>query len=206
MTPGNQAAITAQEWLSGMNKGEYCVKIKYEESFVANDFASTLEPMLMSLKPGLPVANPYQESDFDKRIAGSLSSLKSSTCHAKDQALKANLIEEVNISNNKIAIMIIIKQSFRDLELKICLNATSLNLDLDLLQAFVQEQLSYQDAKYPQQLSDLAAWHPDETQMVLPQMPHCCEPSESPPPINKGEVREGTTFSHKPKARSKTRS
>lgn len=101
MTPGNKAAITAQEWLSGINKGEYCVKIKREELFVANNFMSTLEPVLMSLKPGLPVANPYQESDFGKGIALSLNSLKSSTCSARVQAIKANLIEEVNITNNK---------------------------------------------------------------------------------------------------------
>lgn len=56
-------------------------------------------------------------------------------------------------------------------------------------QAFLQEQLSYQDAKYPHELSDLMGWQPDETQLVLPCMPHCCEPSERPPPTTKGEVR-----------------
>lgn len=101
MTPGNQAAITAQEWLSGINKGEWCDKIRREEIFVANGFMSTLEPVLMSLKPGLRVANPYQESHFGRGTAGSLSSLKSGTCSARASALRANLIEEVNISNDQ---------------------------------------------------------------------------------------------------------
>uniref|UniRef100_A0A8C6U2G7 Coronin n=1 Tax=Neogobius melanostomus TaxID=47308 RepID=A0A8C6U2G7_9GOBI len=39
MTAGNQAAMTAQEWLSGVNRG----------------------PVLMSLKPGARVTNPYPE-------------------------------------------------------------------------------------------------------------------------------------------------
>lgn len=101
MTPGNQAAITAQEWLSGISKGECCVKIRYKELFVPNDFMSTLEPVLMSLEPGLRVANPYQESHFGRGTAGSLSSLKSSTCPARASAQRANLIEEVSISDGK---------------------------------------------------------------------------------------------------------
>lgn len=101
MTPRNQAAITAREWLSGINKGEWCFNIRHEELFVANDFMSTLEPVLMSLKPGLRVANPYQQSHFGRGTALPLSSLKSSTCPARASSLRANLIEEVLIGNSK---------------------------------------------------------------------------------------------------------
>lgn len=101
MTPGKQAAITAQEWLSGINKGEWCFKIRHEELSADNDFISKLEPVLMSLKPGLRVANPYQESHFGRGTAGSLISLKSSIFPARASALKANLIEEVSISMAK---------------------------------------------------------------------------------------------------------
>lgn len=83
-------------------------------------------------------------------------------------------------------------------KIEINVAATTQNLYLNPLQAFVLEQLSYQDAKYPRQLSDLAGWQPDETQLVLSQMSHCCEPSESPPPINNGEAREDTSSSTKP--------
>lgn len=91
----------------------------------------------------------------------------------------------------------------RSLKLKL-VDTTTQTLYLNPLQAFVLEQLSYQDAKYPRQLSDLAGWQPDETQLVLSQMPHCCEPSESLPPITKGEAREDTTHGPKPKVGSGT--
>lgn len=95
----SRMAVRNQQGLVG--GCSWCVKIRHEELFVACDFMSTLEPVLMSLKPGLQVANPYQESHFGRGIAGSLSSLKLSTCSAKTSALKVNLIEEVNISNGK---------------------------------------------------------------------------------------------------------
>ncbi|XP_046873546.1 coronin-2B-like [Hypomesus transpacificus] len=110
MTAGDQAAMTAQEWLSGNNRG----------------------PLLMSLKPGARVTNPYPER-APERGQG------------------------------------------RPLE-----------------QAFLQEQLAYQDAKYPQDLSDLSGWQPDETQApgwAYPQCtPHCCEPSEQAPPPAEREL------------------
>lgn len=61
----------------------------------------------MSLKPGLPVDNPYQESDLG--IAGSLSSFKSSTRLARDQPRRGNSIKEVNISDHKERIIIMIQ-------------------------------------------------------------------------------------------------
>lgn len=52
-------------------------------------------------------------------------------------------------------------------------------------EAFLEEQLSYQDAKYPE--DDLSEWQPDGTQ--LPLWTHCCEPLETPPPLSDQEVR-----------------
>lgn len=60
------------------------------------------------------------------------------------------------------------------------------------LEAFLEEQLAYQDAKYPREVSDLSGWQPDETQIPLWTYcctPHCCEPAERPPPTTESEVR-----------------
>ncbi|CAL1590260.1 unnamed protein product [Knipowitschia caucasica] len=51
-TAGNQAAMTAQEWLSGVNRG----------------------PVLMSLKPGTRVTNPYPELAPERGLNRQLSS------------------------------------------------------------------------------------------------------------------------------------
>uniref|UniRef100_UPI003AAC7890 coronin-2A-like n=1 Tax=Centroberyx gerrardi TaxID=166262 RepID=UPI003AAC7890 len=122
MTAGNQAAMTAQEWLSGVNRG----------------------PVLMSLKPGTRVANPYPETPPDKGLARQLSSLRFQTGPAGP-----------------------------------------------LSQAFLREQLAYQDAKYPREVSDLSGWQPDETQAppwAYCCTPHCCEPAERPPPRTESEL------------------
>lgn len=62
------------------------------------------------------------------------------------------------------------------------------------LKDFLEEQLAYQDAKYPRDLvCDLSGWHPDETQFPLWTYcctPHCCEPAEKPPPTTETEVRQ----------------
>lgn len=68
---------------------------------------------------------------------------------------------------------------------------SSLSLSL-FLEAFLEEQLAYQDAKYPREVSDLSGWQPDETQVPLWSYcctPHCCEPAERPPPTTESEVR-----------------
>ncbi|XP_053272607.1 coronin-2B [Pleuronectes platessa] len=120
MTAGNQAAMTAQEWLSGIDRG----------------------PVLMSLKPATRVANPYPETPAEKGVARQLSSLRFQT--GPDE------------------------------------------------EAFLQEQLAYQDAKYPRDLSDLSGWQPDETQIPLWMYcctPHCLEPAERPPPTTESEAR-----------------
>uniref|UniRef100_A0A671UPE0 Coronin n=1 Tax=Sparus aurata TaxID=8175 RepID=A0A671UPE0_SPAAU len=109
MTAGNQAAMTAQEWLSGINRG----------------------PVLMSMKPGTRVANPYPETPAEK------------------------------------------------------------GLPIISLEAFLEEQLAYQDAKYLREVSDLSGWQPDETQIPLWTYcctPHCCEPAERPPPTTESEL------------------
>ncbi|XP_029940408.1 coronin-2A [Salarias fasciatus] len=52
-------------------------------------------------------------------------------------------------------------------------------------EAFLEEQLAYQDAKYPRAPSDLSGWQPDETQCALWTYrftPHCSEPAERAPP------------------------
>uniref|UniRef100_A0A8D0DB39 Coronin n=1 Tax=Sander lucioperca TaxID=283035 RepID=A0A8D0DB39_SANLU len=54
MTAGNQAAMTAQEWLLGINRS----------------------PVLMSLRPGTLIANPYPETPADKGLVRQLSSLR----------------------------------------------------------------------------------------------------------------------------------
>lgn len=49
-------------------------------------------------------------------------------------------------------------------------------------QAFLQEQLAYQDAKYPREPSQLMDWQPDDTQNPLwtsPSAPHWREPTET---------------------------
>uniref|UniRef100_A0A667Y7T3 Coronin n=1 Tax=Myripristis murdjan TaxID=586833 RepID=A0A667Y7T3_9TELE len=54
MTAGNKAAMTAQEWLRGVNRG----------------------PVLMSLRPGTNIANPYPETPADKGLERQLSALR----------------------------------------------------------------------------------------------------------------------------------
>ncbi|XP_063757140.1 coronin-2B-like [Eleginops maclovinus] len=111
MTAGNEAAMTAQEWLSGINRS----------------------PVLMSLKPRTGVANPYPESPAEK------------------------------------------------------MDQTEKNLDF-MEEAFLEEQLSYQDAKYPRQVSDLSGWQQDETLWTNCFSPHCREPAERPPPNTENEL------------------
>ncbi|XP_063324851.1 coronin-2B-like [Pelmatolapia mariae] len=129
MTAGNQAAMTAQEWLLGVNRG----------------------PVLMSLKPDTRVANPYPETPAEKGLVRQLSSLRFQSSQAAVTEIGQDFIEE----------------------------------------AFLEEQLSYQDAKYPKDLSDLSGWQPDETQVPLWTYcctPHCCEPAERPPPMTESEL------------------
>ncbi|XP_029310455.1 coronin-2B-like isoform X2 [Cottoperca gobio] len=126
MTAGNQAAMTALEWLSGINRS----------------------PVLMSLKPGTRVANPYPESPAERRLVRQLSSLR----FQMDPAVTGS--------------------------------------ELDFMEeAFLEEQLAYQDAKYPREVSDLSGWQPDETQTPTYRCtPHCCEPAERPPPTTESET------------------
>ncbi|XP_005752702.1 coronin-2B-like [Pundamilia nyererei] len=128
MTAGNQAAMTAQEWLLGVNRG----------------------PVLMSLKPDPRVPNPYPETPAEKGLVRQLSSLRF-------QSSPAAVTE----------------------------------IGQDFIEVFLEEQLSYQDAKYPKDLSDLSGWQPDETQVPLWTYcctPHCCEPAERPPPMTECEA------------------
>ncbi|XP_045074464.1 coronin-2B-like, partial [Coregonus clupeaformis] len=127
MTAGNEAALTAQQWLSGINRG----------------------PVLMCLKPGTKVANPYPETPPRRGL--------SSLCFQGGVPGGPGSTE----------------------------------------QAFLQEQLSYQDAKYPREVADLSGWQPDETQAPgwaythqtqAAITPHCCEPSECPPPSTESEL------------------
>ncbi|XP_056225878.1 coronin-2A-like [Seriola aureovittata] len=131
MTAGNQAAMTAQEWLSGINR----------------------DPVLISLKPETRVPNPYPETPAEKGLVRKLSHLR----FQMGPAVGA---------------------------------VTGTNLEL-MEEAFLEEQLAYQDAKYPRDLSDLSGWQPDETQIPLWMYcctPHCCEPAERPPPTTESEL------------------
>ncbi|KAL0970615.1 hypothetical protein UPYG_G00244460 [Umbra pygmaea] len=118
MTVGNKAAMTAQQWLSGINRG----------------------PLLISLKPR--VANPYPEVPPRREI--------------------------------------------RNLHFH---TGPPGGTDPNSEQAFLQEQLAYQDAKYPKQSADLSGWQEDETHAPgWSYVPHCPEPSESPPPRIESEL------------------
>ncbi|XP_047453976.1 coronin-2B-like [Mugil cephalus] len=131
MTAGNQAAMTAQEWLLGINRG----------------------PVMMSLKPGTQVTNPYPETPAEKELVRQLSSLRFPMGPAIGAVMRT---------------------------------------ELDFMEeAFMAEQLAYQNAKYPRDLSDLSGWQPDETQIPLWTYcctPHCCEPAERPPPTTESEL------------------
>ncbi|XP_034531993.1 coronin-2B-like [Notolabrus celidotus] len=129
MTVGNQAAMTAQDWLSGMNRG----------------------PVLMSLKPWTQVPNPYPESPAEKG------------------QVRSSLRLQMGPADGSVS-----------------------RMDLDFMEeAFLEEQLAYQVAKYPRAVSDLSGWQPDETQIPLWTYyctPHCCEPAERPPPTTESEL------------------
>ncbi|XP_038588289.1 coronin-2B-like [Micropterus salmoides] len=131
MTAGNQAAMTAQEWMLGINRG----------------------PVMMSLKPGTQVANPYPETPAEKGLVRQLGSLRFQMGPAIGAVTRT---------------------------------------DLDFMEeAFLEEQLAYQDAKYPREVSDLSGWQPDETHIPLWTYcctPHCCEPAERPPPTTESEL------------------
>ncbi|KAM9837047.1 coronin-2A [Aulostomus maculatus] len=129
MTAGNQAAMTAQDWLSGINRS----------------------PVMMSLKPGAGVANPYPETLSEKGLARQLSWFQLGPAVGAVTRTDLLLMEET----------------------------------------FLKEQLAYQDAKYPREISDLSVWQPDETQVPLWAYcctPHCCEPAERPPPTTESEL------------------
>ncbi|XP_039679170.1 coronin-2B-like [Perca fluviatilis] len=131
MTAGNQAAMTAQEWLLGINRS----------------------PVLMSLRPGTLIANPYPETPAEKGLVRQLSSLRFQMDPSVGAVTKARL-------------------EFME-------------------EDFLEEQLAYQDAKYPREVSDLSGWQPDETQIPLWTYcctPHCCEPAERPPPTTESEL------------------
>ncbi|KAM6909047.1 coronin-2A [Xenentodon cancila] len=125
ITAENEAVMTVQEWLLGINRG----------------------PALMSLKPEMQVENPYPEAPADHGQVRELSSIRF------QMGSPAGAVTETH-------------QDLTEL-------------------AFLREQLAYQDAKYPGDLSDLSGWQPDETQTPLWTYcctPHCCEPAERPPP------------------------
>ncbi|XP_029381790.1 coronin-2B isoform X4 [Echeneis naucrates] len=149
MTAGNWAAMTAQEWLSGVNR----------------------DPVLMSLKPETEVPNPYPKPPAERGMVRQLSSLRFQMCPAVDAVTGTNQADLDHIS---------ISRSPDHQSGSVC-----------LFEAFLEEQLAYQDAKYPRDLSDLSGWQPDETEAPLLMYcctPHCCEPAERPPPTTESEL------------------
>lgn len=70
MTAGNQAAMTAEEWLLGVNRGPTAAQPHPPPSTLdMNDnqrsyWTCPAGPVLMSLEPG--TANPYPESSADE--------------------------------------------------------------------------------------------------------------------------------------------
>ncbi|KAM9425677.1 coronin-2B-like [Pholidichthys leucotaenia] len=132
MTAGNQAAMTAREWLLGLNR----------------------DPILMSLDPRTGVPNPYPESPAERtpvRRLGCPWVRRGPADGAATNSPDGDFVEE----------------------------------------DFLEEQLSYQDSKYPKDLSDLSGWQPDETH-VPPWSsrcpPHCREPAEGPPPTTENQL------------------
>uniref|UniRef100_A0A3P9LHY7 Coronin n=1 Tax=Oryzias latipes TaxID=8090 RepID=A0A3P9LHY7_ORYLA len=119
-TAGNQAAVTAREWLLGINR----------------------DPVLISLNPEIKPENPYAE---------------------------------VSTANGRLS----------PIGFMLAPPAAVVTEDQDFIElAFLEEQLSYQVAKYPE--DDLSEWQPDGTQ--LPLWTHCCEPLETPPPLSDQEL------------------
>ncbi|KAI3375990.1 hypothetical protein L3Q82_016521, partial [Scortum barcoo] len=171
MTAGNQAAITAQEWLSGINRG----------------------PVLMSLRPGTRVANPYPESPAEKGLVRQLSSLRFPTGPAVGAVTGSDLhfMEEVEPVKTKQIIITTQTRNVNPAWIKVRFSCCCINQLIVSLEAFLEEQLAYQDAKYPRDVSDLSGWQPDETQIPLWTYcctPHCCEPAERPPPTTESEL------------------
>ncbi|KAL6118238.1 coro2a [Pungitius sinensis] len=137
MTAGNQAAMTAQEWLQGVNRS----------------------PVLMSLNPGTQIANPYPETPAERGLVRQMSPPRFRVDLPVGAVTGPNLdvMQELILSR----------------------------------EAFLEEQLAYQDTKYPREVSDLSGWQPDETQVPLWTYcctPHCREPAEGPPPPSEGEL------------------
>ncbi|XP_077400441.1 coronin-2A-like isoform X2 [Vanacampus margaritifer] len=124
MTAGNRAAMTAQEWLAGINRG----------------------PVLISLHPGTRVVNPYTESLAKKRWCPK----------GPDTEVLPHWTPGLIEKN------------------------------------FLEEQLAYQDAKYHRAEHKLSGTQPDEESQLwmYDVTPHCCEPTERPPPTNEYELRE----------------
>lgn len=91
LTAGNKAAMTAQEWLLGVNRGENqhvrCI------SDVITTGCFTSGPVLMSLKPGTPVTNPYPQAPAEKGLVRHLGSLRN---HMSPR--ETRFMEEVNAS------------------------------------------------------------------------------------------------------------
>uniref|UniRef100_A0A3Q1ISE5 Coronin n=1 Tax=Anabas testudineus TaxID=64144 RepID=A0A3Q1ISE5_ANATE len=79
LTTGNQAAMTVQEWLSGMNRG----------------------PMLMSLKPGTEVTNPYPETSAEKGVVRQLSSSRFQMCPAVGAVTRSNMVLMEEVEHSK---------------------------------------------------------------------------------------------------------
>ncbi|KAF6725688.1 Coronin-2A [Oryzias melastigma] len=120
LTAGNQAAVTAREWLLGINR----------------------DPVLISLNPEIKPENPYAD-----------------------------------VSNERLSSIGFVLAPPPDVVTE----------DQDFIElAFLEEQLAYQDAKYPEDVGDLSEWQPDETQ--LPLWTYCCEPVETPPPPSDHEL------------------
>lgn len=105
LTAGNQAAMTAQEWLLGANRGRSVGRsvgaqpenrhTRALSDLVTTGLFYTSGPVLMSLKPGTQVANPYPEAPAEKGRGGHVSSLRIHMRPAVGAELGTHLVEEV---------------------------------------------------------------------------------------------------------------
>lgn len=136
MTAGNQAAMTAEEWLLGVDRGHTQARgpSALEETLTGPDCPSG--PVLMSLKPGTAKPTPQPPAE---EAPLSLRTTQMDPATREDAHLPEKVRRSFLTGHPSVAQLVV---SF---------------------QAFLQEQLAYQDAKYPREPSEPVDWQPDDT-------------------------------------------
>lgn len=70
LTAGDQASMTAQDWLLGIDGRQYLLRNGFVLVRCSSppSVSSPPGPVLMSLKPGTQVANPYPETSAEREL------------------------------------------------------------------------------------------------------------------------------------------